>query len=104
MADSESGIKQAGSHAFRRFRNTYLRNHTLTPDGVIKFWMGHAGENMSDLYDKIRQDMKFRRELVEKAGLEFRNSTPKGRCRTEWTENQIQVAFGNGCKCLIQER
>jgi len=71
MADSESGIKQAGSHAFRRFRNTYLRSHTLTPDGVIKFWMGHAGENMSDLYDKIRQDMKFRRELVEKAGLGF---------------------------------
>jgi hypothetical protein len=76
--DSGSGIKQAGSHAFRRFRNTYLRNHTLTPDGVIKFWMGHSGENMSDQYDKIRQDMKFRREVVEKPVwvLKFHSKRP----------------------------
>jgi hypothetical protein len=42
-----------------------------------KFWMGHAGENMSDLYDKIRQDMQFRREVVEKAGLGFEVSLQK---------------------------
>jgi hypothetical protein len=26
---------------------------------------------MSDLYDKIRQDVKFRKEVAEKAGLGF---------------------------------
>ena len=83
-------------HRVRQFflkfgRERYCRAHALSKS---------AEKN----HGKIRQDMKFRSELVEKAGLEFRNSTPKGRCRTEWTENQIQVAFGNGCKCLIQER
>ena len=33
--------------------------------------MGHAGEDMSDLYDMIRRDVKFRREQAEKAGIGF---------------------------------
>jgi hypothetical protein len=33
--------------------------------------MGHADRDMSDLYDKIRQDVKFRKEVAEKAGLGF---------------------------------
>jgi integrase len=100
--DSESGIKQAGSHAFRRFRNTYLRNHTLTPDGVIKFWMGHAGENMSDLYDKIRQDMQFRREVVEKAGLGFEISLQKAVVGPNGPKIKSKSPLEG--KCLIQER
>ena len=69
--DAELGITKAGSHAFRRFRNTYLRNYTSTPPGLYQFWMGHADRDMSDLYDKIRQDVKFRKEVAEKAGLGF---------------------------------
>jgi integrase len=65
------GQPKCGVHAFRRFRNTYLRNKTATPQGLIKFWMGHAGEDMSDLYDKIRSDVAFRKEVAEKAGLGF---------------------------------
>jgi hypothetical protein len=33
--------------------------------------MGHAAEDMSDLYDMIRRDVKFRREQAEKAGIGF---------------------------------
>lgn len=69
--DEQLGIEKSGSHAFRRFRNTYLRNYTATPEGVYKFWMGHAGEDMSDLYDMIRRDVTFRREQAEKAGIGF---------------------------------
>jgi integrase len=69
--DAELGLDKAGSHAFRRFRNTYLRNYTSTPEGLYKFWMGHSDEGMSDLYDKIRCDVKFRKEVAEKAGLGF---------------------------------
>lgn len=65
------GQPKCGMHAFRRFRNTYLRNYTSTPPGVRKFWMGHAGEGMSDLYDKIRNDLPFCKEVAEKAGLGF---------------------------------
>ncbi len=65
------GQPKCGVHAFRRFRNTYLRNFTATPPGVLQFWMGHAGEGMSDLYDKIKSNVAFRKEMAEKAGLGF---------------------------------
>src|SRR5207245_6607333 len=37
------GQPKCGVHAFRRFRNTYLRNFTATPPGVLQFWMGRRG-------------------------------------------------------------
>jgi len=65
------GQPKCGLHAFRRFRHTYLRNYTSTPPGLIKFWMGHAGEGMSDLYDKIKHDVAFRKEVAERMGIGF---------------------------------
>jgi integrase len=69
--DEELGVSQAGSHAFRRFRNTYLRNYTATPDGVRAFWMGHAEGDLAGLYDKIRRDVNFRKDVAERAGFGF---------------------------------
>ena len=60
-----------GNHAFRRFRNTYLRNYTECPQGLYKYWMGHAGEDMSDLCDKIKEDVAFRRKWAERCGFGF---------------------------------
>jgi hypothetical protein len=34
--------------------------------------MGHADESMSDLYDKIKEDVTFRREWAEKCGFGFK--------------------------------
>ena len=65
------GEPKCGVHAFRRFHNTYLRNHATVTPGLYKFWMGHAGEDMSDLYDMIRRDRNFRRERAEQAGIGF---------------------------------
>ena len=62
---------KAGHHAFRRFRNTHLRNRTECPEGLRKYWMGHADESMSDLYDKIKEDVEFRRKWAEKCGFGF---------------------------------
>jgi integrase len=61
------GQPKCGVHAFRHFRNTYLRNFTSTPPGVLQFWMGQAGEGMSDLHDKIKSNVAFRKEMAEKA-------------------------------------
>ncbi len=66
-----TGNHKAGNHAFRRFRNTYLRNHTECPEGLYKYWMGHAGESMSDLYDKIKEDVAFRKKWAEQCGFGF---------------------------------
>jgi integrase len=66
-----TGTHKAGNHAFRRFRNTYLRNYTECPEGLYKYWMGHAGKDMSDLYDKIKEDVAFRRKWAERCGFGF---------------------------------
>jgi len=77
------GQPKCGAHAFRRFRNTYLRNYTSTPPGVYRFWMGHAsgepqrtGETMSDRYDKAEHERALRKEWAERAGLGF--ELPRG--------------------------
>jgi integrase len=67
-----TGTHKAGNHAFRRFRNTYLRNHTACPDGLIKFWLGHADKDMTDRYDRIREDATFRRDVAERCGFGFK--------------------------------
>ena len=71
FVNSHTGTHKAGNHAFRRFRNTHLRNRTACPEGLLKFWMGHADESMGDLYDKIKEDVAFRKEWAEKCGFGF---------------------------------
>jgi hypothetical protein len=66
-----TGTHKAGNHAFRRFRNTYLRNYAECPKGLYKYWMSHAGKDLSDLYDKIREDVAFRKIWAEKSGFGF---------------------------------
>ena len=66
-----TGTHKAGNHAFRRFRNTYLRNKTLCPEGLRNYWMGHKGDSMDDLYDKIKQDIPFRKMRAEQCGFGF---------------------------------
>jgi len=65
-----NGTHKAGNHAFRRFRNTYLKNYTDCPK-LYDYWMGHAGKDMSDHYDKIKEDVAFRKMWAEKSGFGF---------------------------------
>jgi integrase len=67
-------IDQCGFHAFRRFRNTHLRN-SLCPDGLLKFWMGHSAKDMSDHYDKVRDDVQFRRDVAKSLSVGFQLPT-----------------------------
>jgi integrase len=71
FVNPHTGTHKAGNHAFRRFRNTYLRNKTQCPDGLRNYWMGHAGNSMDDLYDKIREDVQCRKLWAEKCGFGF---------------------------------
>jgi len=71
FVNTVTGTHKGGNHAFRRFRNTYLRNNTECPEGLLKFWMGHAGQTMTDRYDKIKDDVAFRRKWAERCGFGF---------------------------------
>lgn len=72
-------ISQRGFHAFRRFRNTFLRQ-SHCPDGLLKFWMGHADRDMTDHYDRSREDLQYRRDVAKAMGTGFevpKTLTPK---------------------------
>jgi integrase len=64
------GIPLCGFHAFRRFRNTFLRQ-SHCPDGILKFWLGHSGKDMSDLYDRSSEDLTYRRDVAKSMGIGF---------------------------------
>lgn len=80
-----------GFHAFRRFRNSYLRNQ-FCPPGLLRYWMGHAAHGMSDVYDRSFEDAPFRQAVANKVGVGFevpvtlavRQSKPKAQTSPDW--------------------
>jgi len=64
------GQPKAGSHAFRRFRITWLRKNGV-PRDLENFWTGHAPETVGDIYSKLKDDVEFRKTVAENAGLGF---------------------------------
>ena len=59
-----------GFHAFRRFRATHLESQNV-PRSLTAYWLGHAGNSITDRYIKIGQDLKTRKEWAERAGFGF---------------------------------
>jgi len=73
---AEAKIPKNGFHGFRRYRNTYLRNETECPDGLLKFWLGHStSKDMSDRYDMVRDDPEFRLTQAKAVGVGFKLPT-----------------------------
>lgn len=64
------GVKERGFHAFRRYRTTWLEKQR-TPEGLVRFWCGHADRTITDRYSKLDQDLEFRLEVAEKVGVGF---------------------------------
>jgi hypothetical protein len=69
--NAHTGDHKAGTHAFRRFRNTYLRNETSCPKGLRDYWLGHAGNTMDDLYDMVKDNAAFRKQKAAECGVGF---------------------------------
>jgi len=62
--------KKVGLHAFRRFRLTWLRKNGV-PKDLEHLWVGHADEEVGDLYSKLKEDEPYRQHWVERIGLGF---------------------------------
>jgi hypothetical protein len=54
----------------RRFRTTWLRKRQA-PEDLIKFWLGHAKQSVTDGYSKLADDEEFRKEVAGKIGTGF---------------------------------
>jgi hypothetical protein len=62
---------KAGEHAFRRYRNGYLRKKSC-PSVLLKYWMGHSRNiDMTDNYDGSVEDEAWRLETAEQMGTGF---------------------------------
>jgi integrase len=68
------GREKCGFHAFRRYRVTHLRKQRV-PEDLLRFWIGHAPESVTDIYVKLKEDVDFRKFTAEQAGLGFHMST-----------------------------
>ena len=69
--------KKVGFHAFRRFRTSILRKARV-PGDLEKLWLGHASKSVTDDYARqLREDLPFRQEWAERAGLGYRSKLPK---------------------------
>jgi integrase len=64
------GPVKTSFHAFRRFRTTWLRKHG-TPEDLIKQWLGHAEESITDSYSKVKDDLQYRQKEAERIGIGF---------------------------------
>lgn len=63
--------KKIGFHAFRRFRTETLRRARV-PEDLIKLWLGHSKESVTDFYaGGLQNDIAWRQEWAEKVGLGF---------------------------------
>jgi len=60
-----------GLHSLRRFRTEVLQR-AATPEDLLKFWLGHARNTVTELYSRgLSNDLERRREWAEKVGLGF---------------------------------
>jgi integrase len=64
------GQPKAGFHAFRRYRTTWLRKNRA-PEDLIRFWLGHADESVTDGYSRLGEDVEYRRQVAAELGLGF---------------------------------
>lgn len=86
----EIGFEKAGNHAFRRYRDTFLRNFTNCPKSVLHFWLGWGAEGMSELYDQIKADVAFRKDVANRVGVGF--DVPATLAPIEPNEPKIEVS------------
>ncbi len=67
---AEIGAENAGFHAMRRFRTTWLRKQRV-PKDLIPFWLGDTKQSVTDGYSMLAQDVEFRSEVAQKIGTGF---------------------------------
>jgi integrase len=66
----QKGLPLGGSHIFRRFRMTWLRENSVPAD-IERFWLGHANQSVGDDYSMLKRNVKFRKQIADKIGVGF---------------------------------
>ena len=59
-----------GFRCFRRLGITRLRDQGV-PEDILRHWIGHAFQTVTDRYSKMSKRIQSRKQWVKKAGLGF---------------------------------
>jgi integrase len=70
------GFEKRGLHAFRRFRQTWLRKNRA-PEDLGRYWLGWSSGHVSDRYSRLQDDVPFRKSVAQSVGLGFELPAPK---------------------------
>jgi integrase len=84
----ELKLPKSGAHAFRRFRTTWLRKQHA-PEDLIRFWLGHANESVTDGYSKLKEDVTFRKQIAEEVGIGFELPAEKPEVAPNCTQSEL---------------
>jgi len=57
-----------GFHSFRRYRITRLRELGV-PEDIVRFWVGHEGQSITDRYSKLSENVELRRTWSRREDL-----------------------------------
>jgi len=71
VADIVEG--SSAPESFRRFRTTHLRKQRAR-EGLVQFWLGHAGKSITDGYDRVREDVEYRKEVARAVRISMRSN------------------------------
>ena len=82
------GQPKTGAHAFRRYRTTWLRKQHA-PEDLIRFWLGHANKSITDVYSKLKDDVTFRKQVVEQLGIGFELPVEKLEVAPNCTQSEL---------------
>jgi hypothetical protein len=81
-----------GAHAFRRFRTTWLRKQHA-PEDLLRFWLGHANNSVTDGFSELKEDVPFRNKVVEQVGVGFELPAEKREVAPNCTQSQLLSTF-----------
>ena len=79
-----------GWHAFRRFRNTWLRGRRCQED-IKNFWFGHKPRTMSELYSHLFEEEELRLAESAQVGVGFIPAYIGPNCSKGSVRSDIQV-------------
>jgi hypothetical protein len=57
---------------------------------LIRFWLGHANKCVTDDYSKLKEDVAFRKKVVEQVGIGFEVSAQTPAPQTKVAPNCTQ--------------
>jgi hypothetical protein len=59
---------------------------------LVRYWLGHANQSVTDGYSKLKEDVTFRKKVAEQVGIGFELPTAKLGVAPNCTQSELLSA------------